>query len=78
MRWRLVNADGFLRNGLGLSVYLFVVIPKGFFPQQDVGLISATSEASVRTFPFAAMKDRGRKPSGKPSCRPIPISRPSR
>jgi hydrophobic/amphiphilic exporter-1 (mainly G- bacteria), HAE1 family len=25
---------------------LFVIIPKGFFPQQDVGLISATSEAA--------------------------------
>src|SRR4029077_7901839 len=31
---------------LGLSVYLFVIIPKGFFPQQDVGLITATSEAN--------------------------------
>ena len=31
---------------LGLSVYLFVIIPKGFFPQQDNGLITATSEAS--------------------------------
>src|SRR5882724_10726980 len=30
---------------LALSVYLFVVIPKGFFPQQDNGLITATSEA---------------------------------
>src|SRR5215813_3031250 len=31
---------------LALSVYLFVIIPKGFFPQQDVGLITATSEAN--------------------------------
>ncbi len=29
-----------------LSGYLFVIIPKGFFPQQDTGLISGTSEAS--------------------------------
>ena len=31
---------------LALSVYLFVIIPKGFFPQQDIGLISGTSEAT--------------------------------
>jgi len=31
---------------LALSIYLFMIIPKGFFPQQDVGLISATSEAA--------------------------------
>jgi hydrophobe/amphiphile efflux-1 (HAE1) family protein len=29
-----------------LSGYLFVVIPKGFFPQQDTGLILGTSEAA--------------------------------
>jgi HAE1 family hydrophobic/amphiphilic exporter-1 len=32
---------------LGLSVYLFVIIPKGFFPQQDNGLIIGTSEAAL-------------------------------
>ena len=42
---------------LALSVYLFVIIPKGFFPQQDVGLITATSEAA-QDISFAAMKDR--------------------
>jgi multidrug efflux pump subunit AcrB len=26
--------------------YLFAVIPKGFFPQQDTGLIIGTSEAA--------------------------------
>jgi HAE1 family hydrophobic/amphiphilic exporter-1 len=31
---------------LALSVYLFVIIPKGFFPQQDNGLILGTSEAA--------------------------------
>jgi hydrophobic/amphiphilic exporter-1 (mainly G- bacteria), HAE1 family len=40
---------------LGLSVYLFVIIPKGFFPQQDNGLITATSEAS-QDISFEAMK----------------------
>ena len=38
-----------------MSVYLFVIIPKGFFPQQDVGLITATSEAS-QDISFADMK----------------------
>jgi hydrophobic/amphiphilic exporter-1 (mainly G- bacteria), HAE1 family len=42
---------------LALSVYLFVIIPKGFFPQQDNGLITATSEAS-QDISFAAMKQR--------------------
>jgi HAE1 family hydrophobic/amphiphilic exporter-1 len=56
MRWRLTTLAIFFA-GLGLSVYLFVIIPKGFFPQQDVGLISATSEAS-QDISFAAMKDR--------------------
>ena len=31
---------------LGLTVYLFMVIPKGFFPQQDTGLITGISEAA--------------------------------
>ena len=31
---------------LGLTIYLFVVIPKGFFPIQDTGVIQGVSEAS--------------------------------
>jgi HAE1 family hydrophobic/amphiphilic exporter-1 len=42
---------------LALSIYLFVIIPKGFFPQQDNGLITATSEAS-QDISFEAMKSR--------------------
>ena len=56
MRWRLTTLAIFFAT-LGLSVYLFIVIPKGFFPQQDVGLITATSEAA-QDISFAAMKDR--------------------
>ena len=56
MRWRLTTLVIFFVT-LGLSVYLFVIIPKGFFPQQDVGLITATSEAS-QDISFAAMKQR--------------------
>jgi HAE1 family hydrophobic/amphiphilic exporter-1 len=40
---------------LVLSVYLFMIIPKGFFPQQDTGLITASSEAS-QDISFADMK----------------------
>src|ERR1700726_2381360 len=56
MRWRLTTLVIFFAT-LGLSVYLFVVIPKGFFPQQDNGLITATAEAS-QDISFAAMKRR--------------------
>ncbi|MEW6629479.1 MAG: efflux RND transporter permease subunit, partial [Pseudomonadota bacterium] len=31
---------------LGLTVYLYIVIPKGFFPIQDTGAISAVTEAA--------------------------------
>jgi hydrophobic/amphiphilic exporter-1 (mainly G- bacteria), HAE1 family len=31
---------------VGLSVYLFIIIPKGFFPQQDNGFLTGVSEAS--------------------------------
>src|SRR5207249_7643140 len=40
LRWRLTTLVIFFAT-LGLSVYLFVIIPKGFFPQQDNGLITA-------------------------------------
>src|SRR6202011_5221875 len=56
LRWRFTTLMVFFAT-LGLSVYLFVVIPKGFFPQQDVGLISATSEAG-QDVSFAEMKRR--------------------
>jgi HAE1 family hydrophobic/amphiphilic exporter-1 len=56
MRWRLTTLVIFFAT-LGLSVYLFIVIPKGFFPQQDNGLITATAEAS-QDISFAAMKQR--------------------
>jgi HAE1 family hydrophobic/amphiphilic exporter-1 len=46
--WRRTTLVVFFAT-LALSVYLFVIIPKGFFPQQDIGLITATSEASQDT-----------------------------
>jgi HAE1 family hydrophobic/amphiphilic exporter-1 len=56
MRWRLTTLVIFFAT-LGLSVYLFVIIPKGFFPQQDIGLITATTEAN-QDISFAEMKRR--------------------
>ena len=54
MRWKFTTLMIFFAT-LGLSVYLFVIIPKGFFPQQDNGLITATSEAT-QDISFADMK----------------------
>jgi len=42
---------------LGISGYLFVIIPKGFFPQQDTGLLIGTSEAA-QDVSFAEMQRR--------------------
>jgi HAE1 family hydrophobic/amphiphilic exporter-1 len=54
LRWRLTTLMVFFAT-LVLSVYLFMIIPKGFFPQQDTGLITASSEAS-QDISFADMK----------------------
>jgi hydrophobe/amphiphile efflux-1 (HAE1) family protein len=56
LSWKRVTLVVFFAT-LALSVYLFVVIPKGFFPQQDNGLITSTSEAS-QDISFAAMLSR--------------------
>ncbi len=56
MRWKFVTLTIFFAT-LGLSIYLYVIIPKGFFPQQDNGLITATAEAS-QDISFKAMQDR--------------------
>ena len=42
---------------LVLTVILYIIIPKGFFPIQDTGLIQGISEAS-QSISFAAMADR--------------------
>ncbi|HSZ95306.1 MAG TPA: efflux RND transporter permease subunit, partial [Bradyrhizobium sp.] len=51
--WRRTTLVIFFAT-LALSVYLFMIIPKGFFPQQDIGLISGTTEAS-QDISFAEM-----------------------
>ncbi len=45
---------------LALTVFLYVVVPKGFFPVQDTGAIQAITEAS-QTTSFAAMSERQQK-----------------
>ncbi len=42
---------------VALSVYLYIIIPKGFFPQQDVGRLSGTIVADQSTS-FQAMRNR--------------------
>ena len=34
---------------IGLNVYLFVIVPKGFFPQQDTGRLTGGSRVRRRT-----------------------------
>src|SRR5205807_1574325 len=42
---------------LGGTVYLYMIVPKGFFPQEDTGFLIGTTEASTDTS-FEAMKVR--------------------
>ena len=44
---------------LFLTVYLYIVVPKGFFPQQDTGTLSGTTEAPA-DISFQAMVERQR------------------
>src|SRR4029078_6884670 len=42
---------------LGGTVYLYMIVPKGFFPQEDTGFLIGLTEAATRTS-FEAMKER--------------------
>ncbi|HVO97081.1 MAG TPA: multidrug efflux RND transporter permease subunit [Bryobacteraceae bacterium] len=42
---------------VALTVYLYIAIPKGFFPQQDTGRLTGSIQADQATS-FQAMKDR--------------------
>src|SRR5262249_59168497 len=42
---------------VALSVYLFLIIPKGFFPQQDNGFLTGVSEAA-QDISFTDMKKK--------------------
>jgi HAE1 family hydrophobic/amphiphilic exporter-1 len=41
---------------LALTVYMAITIPKGFFPSQDIGVISGISEAAQATSPHEMMR----------------------
>jgi multidrug efflux pump len=41
----------------GLSIYLYVIVPKGFFPQQDTGRVMGSVQAS-QDISFDAMKQK--------------------
>ena len=60
---------------IALTGYLYVIIPKGFFPQQDTGLILGITEAA-QDISFAAMARRQRAPRRDRRCRtrPSPLS----
>jgi HAE1 family hydrophobic/amphiphilic exporter-1 len=55
LKFRLITLCVFFAT-VALSVYLFVIIPKGFFPQQDIGLITGISEAAQDISPAAMMR----------------------
>jgi hydrophobe/amphiphile efflux-1 (HAE1) family protein len=60
LRWVLAHHGLMLVVTLGaaaLSVWLYVVVPKGLFPQQDTGALSGISEAP-QDISFPAMKER--------------------
>src|SRR3982751_924376 len=42
---------------LGGTVYLYMIVPKGFFPQEDTGFLTGITEAATDTS-FRAMQDR--------------------
>ncbi len=54
LRWKLTTLLVFFAT-IALSVHLFMIIPKGFFPQQDNGFLTGVSEAS-QDISFAEMK----------------------
>ncbi len=42
---------------IGLNVYLYVIVPKGFFPQQDTGRLMGAIQGS-QDISFPAMRDK--------------------
>jgi multidrug efflux pump len=62
LRWVLRHQALMLCVVLGtvaLNVYLFIIVPKGFFPQQDTGRISGSTRAAQDiSFPAMSAKQR--------------------
>ena len=63
---------------LVLTVFLYIVIPKGFFPVQDTGLIQLITEGP-QSASYEAMVDRQQAVAdgGPRATRPSRTSRPS-
>jgi multidrug efflux pump len=63
---------------LALTVILYFVVPKGFFPVQDTGVIQGISEAP-QSISFGAMAERQQARGGRRDgeTRPSPASLPS-
>jgi multidrug efflux pump len=60
LRWVLRHQPATLLVATGTlvaTIWLYVIVPKGFFPVQDTGVILGVSEAS-QTVSFAAMAER--------------------
>ncbi len=60
LRWALRHSRfmlGLILVTIGVSVGLFLVIPKGFFPEQDTGRLSGTIQAE-QDISFQAMKNK--------------------
>ncbi|HLQ89433.1 MAG TPA: efflux RND transporter permease subunit [Xanthobacteraceae bacterium] len=60
LRWTLKHRlfmVGLMFATVGATVYLYIIIPKGFFPQQDNGTIQGTVEAA-QDISYAAMVER--------------------
>ncbi len=56
LRFQFVTLMVFFAT-LGLTVFLFITVPKGFFPDQDNGLLIAVTEGA-QDISFQQMKDR--------------------
>jgi multidrug efflux pump len=60
LRWVLDHAAvtlTILLITVGVAVYLYIVVPKGFFPQQDTGRLSGSIQAS-QDISFAALNQK--------------------
>ena len=60
LRWVLQHQRFVMGVTLGtvcLAVYLYIVVPKGFFPQQDTGRLNGTARAA-EDISFQAMKEK--------------------
>ncbi len=83
---RLIDGYGYLLRGVldrqvatllvalgtvALTAWLYIVIPKGFFPVQDTGLIQGISEAP-QSISFSAMAERPSSASTAPTLRSTP------